>query len=152
MNTVTHALAPVILTRVLLRRGDWKRSRWFLLGLAGALPDIINPHLSLEARMASWSHGLPCWGAFTVIVLGISLWKRRSFPPLLAGLMSFAYLFHLFCDAIAGGINWLSPFGEFIWGNYWVDPFYWVPIDIVLLLILYFLFRLPVLRKRAGKG
>jgi len=153
VNTVTHALAPVILTRVLLGRNEsWTRRRWMLIGLGGALPDLLNPHLSLEARMTSWSHGLPFWLGFSCLLIGLAFWKRKAFPVRIAVLMSLGYLFHLFCDGISGGINWLYPFGTLEWGNYWVEPIYWVPLDIVLLLTVYAMFRIPALRKAAARG
>ena len=54
---------------------------------------------------------------------------------------SLAYFLHLFCDAIAGGINWLSPVGDAFWGEYWFPVILWTPMDVVLVLTCYFLFR-----------
>ncbi len=150
MNTITHALAPVILVRLIAgRRDSWKRRHWMSIGLAGALPDLINPHLSLEARMNSWSHGLPAWAAFTALAFTVALASRGRVPPWLAAVWSAAYLFHLFCDAISGGIDWLHPLGSFVWGDYWVSPIFWFPLDFILLLVLYFLFRWVSLRQRS---
>jgi hypothetical protein len=150
MDTVTHALAPVILTRI-FAGPLWPRWRGFTaIALAGALPDLINPHLSLQARMSSWSHGLPFWVLFSVILFGTAHLSDKRIPVPLAALCSAAYLFHLFCDAISGGVNWLYPFKDFIWGDYWVDPVFWIPLDVLCLLSCYFLFRvLPRLPKRA---
>lgn len=148
MDTVTHALAPVILTR-LLAGPLWPRWRGLTaIGLAGALPDLINPHLTLEARMTSWSHGLPFWLLFSVSLLIASFLSKKRLSLALAATCSAAYLFHLFCDAISGGVNWLYPFGDLVWGDYWVDPVFWVPLDVLCVLTCYFLFRvLPRLRK-----
>lgn len=148
MDTVTHALAPVILTRIF---AGPLRLRWqglTAIALAGALPDIINPHLSLDGRMTSWSHGLPFWLLFSVIFFSASHLSKERVPLALATFCSAAYLFHLFCDAVSGGVNWLYPFKNFVWGDYWVDPLFWVPLDVLCLLTCYFLFRVfPRLRK-----
>ncbi|MBX3740670.1 MAG: metal-dependent hydrolase [Akkermansiaceae bacterium] len=124
MDTLTHALAPVILVKICTRRTEDAGWRVLLpIAGAGALPDLLNPHLSLEARVASWSHGLPCWALVTMIFLLGSMLMSRHFRPRTAVACSAAYLFHLVCDAISGGINWLSPFGTFQWGeSLAVDP------------------------------
>ncbi|MBK1814287.1 hypothetical protein JIN84_01520 [Luteolibacter yonseiensis] len=59
-----------------------------------------------------------------------------------------AYLLHMICDAISGSINWLHPSGNFIWGDYYVDPIYWIPLDVVCFLTTYYLFRIAPLRKK----
>jgi len=70
----------------------------------------------------------------------------------LAAAMSGAYLFHLFCDAISGGINWLYPVTDFFWGDYWIDLRLWIPIDVVLLLFAYYFFRIrPGMRPATGE-
>jgi membrane-bound metal-dependent hydrolase YbcI (DUF457 family) len=150
MNTVTHALIPVICARLITREPKWM-GRWGLLqiGFAGALPDILNPHLSLEARMTSWSHGLPFWFVLTMFALIISLLWRSIFYPQLVICMSLAYLLHILCDAISGGVDLFYPFGSFILGYYWFDPLWWIPMDIILILFAYTLFRiLPRLKKQ----
>ncbi len=143
MNIITHALAPVVICHLAFGRREWQGKYGLIaIGAAGALPDLLSPHLSLESRMASWSHGLPAWLGFSVIVFAFAAsWRNRlSFP--LATAISGAYLFHLFCDAISGGINWLYPFADLFWGDYWIDPRLWVPIEIVLILLTYYLFRI----------
>jgi hypothetical protein len=149
MNVITHALAPVVLTRLCIGwRKPQPRRTWLLIGLAGALPDLLNPHLSLEARMTSWSHGIPFWAGFSVLLLVVSLCTRKRLPPWLALLMSAAYLFHLFCDAISGGLNLLYPARDLFWGEYWVPPWTWAPLDVLFTLVTYTLFRiLPSRRK-----
>lgn len=150
MDTITHALMPVIAVHSLFRGAKWL-GRFGLpaIGLAGALPDILTPHLSLESRMASWSHGLPFWLAFTACVV-FSTWVSKERMSLkLACAISAAYLLHLACDAISGGINWLYPAGDYIRGGYWVSPLLWIPLDVVCVLWCYYLFRLrPVLEKK----
>lgn len=152
MDTVTHALAPVVMARLAWGHPDWigKYGFW-AIGIAGALPDLINPHLSLESRMNSWSHGLPFWATFTVVLLLCSRKLKVPHGHRLAALMAFAYIFHMFCDALSGGIDWLRPFSSWIWGTYYVGPEWWVPIDIVLVITAYLLFRVfPVKRKHAN--
>lgn len=142
MNTLTHALAPVILAHVVLSRSK-RLGAWSLvaIGVAGALPDLLTPHMTLESRMASWSHGLPCWAAFTGILFVISLLSKQRISNRLAWVLSLSYLFHLICDAVSGGINVLYPVKDFVWGAYWVSPMLWIPLDIVCLLTCYYLFR-----------
>lgn len=149
MDTVTHALAPVIIAHVCLARPE-RFGRWGLvaIALAGAMPDILSPHLSLESRMTSWSHGLPFWSALTFGLLIASWATKRKLSLRLSVILSLAYLFHLICDAISGGINWMYPVADLIWGQYWVSPIFWIPLDIVCVLVCYYLFRLrPHLRK-----
>ncbi len=110
--------------------------------MAGALPDILTPHLSLEARFTSWSHGLPAWLTFTALLFLAAVIRRDVLNLPLAVAMSLAYLFHLACDAISGGINWLYPIKDHFIGGYLVDPVFWTPIDVVLLLATYYLFRI----------
>jgi len=156
LNTVTHALAPVVICHLAFGRGKWRGKYGLIaIGVAGALPDLLSPHLSLESRMESWSHGLPAWLGFSIIVFALAAfgcrrdarvtWPGRlarslSFP--LAAALSAAYLFHLICDAISGGINWLYPVTDFFWGDYWIDLRLWIPIDVVLMLLAYYLFRI----------
>ncbi|MEO5914208.1 MAG: metal-dependent hydrolase [Luteolibacter sp.] len=149
MDVFTHALAPVILTRLAFGRPAWLRSYGFLaIGIAGALPDLLNPHLSLAARLSSWSHGLPFWLLFTVLMFSLTLLKKLKLSWQLASILSFSYVFHMFCDSISGGVDWFYPFGHLQLGDYFVDPIYWVPLDVVLFLITYYLFRmLPTLEK-----
>lgn len=140
MNTVTHALLPLMAVRLATGR---RFSGWQLaaIGLCGAAPDLINPHLTLAARMSSWSHGLPAWGAMSVLCLVAVPLSRGRWRWSLAVLGSLAYGLHLFCDAISGGINWLSPVGDAFWGDYWFPVVWWTPTDVVLVLGAYFVFR-----------
>lgn len=143
MDTITHALAPLIIAHLSRSRFEkFGRRSLIAIGVAGALPDVLTPHFSLEARMTRWSHGLPFWTAFTVLVFIISILSKKRLSLRLAGWISFAYLFHLICDSISGGINWLYPVRNFVWGDYWVSPLWWIPLDFVCLLICYYLFRM----------
>jgi len=149
MDVFTHALAPVIVTKLSVGHPPWIRKYGFIvIGLFGALPDVLNPHLSLAARLSSWSHGLPFWGGLTVSLFLLSIIRRSWIDPKLATVLSLAYLFHMICDAISGSINWLYPLGDFIWGDYYVDPIYWIPLDVVCFLITYYLFRIAPMRAK----
>jgi hypothetical protein len=154
VDTLTHALAQVILVKLCtkwVKNGEWRVL--VPIAVAGALPDLLNPHLSLESRVASWSHGLPCWALVMVVFWLSSMFVARHFPLRTALACSAAYLFHLFCDAISGGTNWFSPFGTLMWGDYWVSPVLWIPLDVTCILVSYYLFRLaPVWRKRREQG
>lgn len=149
MDTLTHALLPVLVTRLALPRATWAvGGKMAAIGIAGAAPDLINPHFSLEARMTSWSHGLPFWCALTVVLLMVSLWKKTLLPWQLGGALSLAYLLHMACDAISGGINWGYPVRDLPWGKYWVNPIWWIPLDIACVIAWYLVFRyLPWLRR-----
>ncbi|MEP2774388.1 MAG: metal-dependent hydrolase [Luteolibacter sp.] len=151
MDTITHALLPVIIYEMSRRESsEWAGKRGVIaIGVGGALPDLINPHLSLAARMSSWSHGLPFWLVLTAALLIAAYFSGRKFSLLLALACSAACLLHIFCDAISGGVNFLYPFGAFVWGKYWVHPVLWIPLDVACLLICYYLFRLrPLLKAR----
>ncbi len=136
MYVLTHALAPVVLCAtvdaVCLERTGSRllRGRHYLaIGLAGALPDLLSPHLSLAARYSSWSH--TAW--FLLLFVPVALLLSRLFPErraLLATLMILACAFHLFCDAIAGGIAWGYPFTTETIGRSLVPATLWWKLDV----------------------
>ena len=153
MNTVTHALLPVVLAKTCLGKGlQPRRWQWVMLALAGALPDVINPHIYLESRMTSWSHGLPAWIAFSALIAIACLIKPLKLRPALAVMMSVAYLLHILCDAVSGGVNLLHPFGHYILGDYWVGFGWWIPFDAILVLTCYYFFRFKLLREKASRS
>ena len=153
MDIFTHALAPALLAHNFVgRKKAFSRKDLVLIGIAGALPDLLNPHLSLDARMHSWSHGLPGWLVISLLFVGLSKIRRVGLSTRVAVIMAFAYLLHMVCDAISGGIDWLYPSGSFVWGEYWVDPTLWVPLDIVLVLIAYFQFRIIPMRRKLAQA
>lgn len=140
MEVVTHALLPVLIADPLLPG----RSRWrplTLVRLFGALPDILCPHLGIEARYESWSHSVPVWLLLTAGLAAIAARWPRLLPRRLAVLLSFAYGLHLACDAISGGITWLAPFSAQIVGDYYVPPRWWIPLDFILILAAYLQLR-----------
>ena len=150
MDTITHALIPVILTRLVAKRASWL-GRWGLIaiGIAGALPDLLTPHITLESRLSSWSHGIPFWAVSAIGMILASICSRGRIHLKLSIVMTGAYLFHILSDAISGGVNFLCPYRDWIWGDYWVHPIVWIPCDIICMLACYLMFRiLPVLRLR----
>ena len=137
MNVLTHALLPAILAAPLLPRTT-PRAFYVsggIVALAGALPDLLTPHLSLVARYASWSHTVFAYAGFNVllVVLGFALHRRLSFRVLLFA--SLAYALHLFGDALSGGIAWLYPLSTEIVGRRLILYRYWILIDVVLLAV-----------------
>jgi len=147
MNTVTHALIPVIAVVVdqgrVRENGEpyWNKKTLALVAIAGALPDLLNPHLSLAARYTSWSHGVPALGGLCFLLVLVYLTRRqRSDLPLLTILLV-AYALHLFCDMVAGGIAWWYPFAGSVVGDYYVLPALWIPLDIACLCVVYFIYR-----------
>jgi len=81
MNVLTHALLPAVLAAPLLPQTS--RRAFYLSGgivaIAGALPDLLTPHLSLAARYASYSHTVFAWAGFNVflVVLGLTVHRHR---------------------------------------------------------------------------
>ena len=147
MTTITHVLAPVILVR-LFKRKDKTLSKWdyIWIGIAGGLADVINPHIYLKDRLTSWSHGIPFWGLFSLVLLVVALVfsktnKPKRFTYAVAVFCSLAYIFHLFCDGISGGINLFYPIENYFWGATLVPFKYWIPLDVLNIIIVVFLFK-----------
>lgn len=114
-----------------------------VVGLFGALPDLLNPHLSLEARLSSWSHGLPFVGILAALLLLGCIPKASPLTIIRAAYLLFAYCLHLFCDAISGGIAWLYPFSDHVIGAAYIKPgLLWFASDFFLVITAYVLLRL----------
>lgn len=148
MNTLTHALLPAIAAGIAnksyapldQRRGLFSSKEIFLIALLGAAPDLINPHITLAARLTSWSHSMVFFVPMALVLLiapCIIKKLRWRLVPWLIG----AYALHLFCDFIAGGIAWAYPLKADFVGKYYISAIYWIPIDILLAVTSYFLFR-----------
>ncbi len=156
MNTVTHALLPLVVAGLCERswrlpnerKGYFSRGDLIAIAIAGAAPDLLNPHLSLAARLSSYSHTIWAVLVFGIMVL-VFLKRRKHLTWRLYALLVGAYGVHLLCDLVAGGIAPFYPFMRYtVYGDYWVSPIWWVPTDAVLVLGCYFLFRaIPQLRK-----
>jgi hypothetical protein len=91
------------------------------------MPDLLWPHLSLAARYASPTHTVWFLAAFGLIAAWAGRFVDRDHPRRAAALMAAACAFHLFCDAIAGGIKWGYPFFPDVVGwrlvPYWTWPY-----------------------------
>lgn len=117
----THTAAPMLaalaVDAVRLRNGRerlFTRGRLFAIGLAGALPDVINPHLSLAARYSSWSHTI--WfltGAYLLYMIVSRRWFGPRFS-LMAWWMWGATVAHLAADTISNGTRPFYPYGPVI--------------------------------------
>lgn len=134
---ITHGLSPVVgfgfadlLGGRKLERGDL-----ILIAIAGAAPDVLSPHLSLDARLNSWTHNI-CFLLGAIPVFFALAHRFASHRWLVIGtLMALATAFHLFCDAISGGIAWLHPFSDEIIARRWVPYSYWFALDIAFLIL-----------------
>lgn len=161
MNTITHALIPLIAAGICERSyrpeeercGNLSVNMIIMIAVFGAAPDILNPHLSLDARYSSWSHGISFWLFLTLCLSLLSLARRNLIPPHMIAWLSGAYLLHIFCDAVSGGVAWSYPFGRSVVGAYYVEPIWWIPLDVSLFLIAYGLFRVvPKMRRPHRKN
>ncbi|MDG2123169.1 MAG: metal-dependent hydrolase, partial [Verrucomicrobiales bacterium] len=143
MFVVTHALSPVVLVGLVdvvvleSRRQRWLRRRQYVgVAVAGSLPDVFWPHLSLAARMSSPTHTV--WFLMVVAVVA-AVWAGRFVDPnrrwLMAGLMTAACGWHLFCDAIAGGIKWGYPVFEHVVARRWVPYPTWLFLDLACVVL-----------------
>jgi hypothetical protein len=139
MFVITHALSPVIAVAaadavVLEATGNrlFRRTQYVAIAISGALPDILNPHITLAARFASWSHTVLALVVFIPVAIFIARRINREQFILSGILMAAAYAFHLFCDAISGGIAWIYPFDpKAIVGSALVPFKYWLILDAV---------------------
>lgn len=149
MSPITHAILPLALGYYWIPkrayRPTWSAS--VVIALSGALPDILDPHISLEARYNSWSHTLLACSAFGGLVMTpLCFGKLRRFLPI--GILCVAgYALHLVCDLISGGGRPLIPFSRTLHGSDLVPSWSWGATDIVLLLWVYLCYRWIPLRK-----
>ncbi|CAN5405003.1 hypothetical protein BH23VER1_BH23VER1_24760 [soil metagenome] len=148
MSPVTHALLPVFLgRRILVSPG--KSPSWSdagLVALAGALPDLLSPHLSLDARYVAYSHTAWAFLGFSLLVWGASIrWSRLMRLRLLC---LFAYAAHLACDLISGGVALFYPLSTVVHGGNYLPYWMWGASDGLLLIYLYLVYRWLPLRHR----
>lgn len=121
MNVITHALAPVAValavdvTRIHCGRRPLFPARYLVaIGCAGALPDLLHPHLSLAARHASWTHTV--WfllAAYPVFALICRKWFRERWI-LMTQILWLAAATHLATDMVSNGIRPLHPYGPVV--------------------------------------
>lgn len=151
MTPISHALLPVIIGyRWLPKKGGEPSIKAAgTLAFCGMLPDLVDPHLSLDSRHASWSHTLAAYAAFTLLVAIIARKKPLLVEAKFAALLSGAYLAHLVCDVFTGGGAFLLPFSSRVFGDHYLAFETWVFCDLASLAVAYVLLRvLPGLRRR----
>ncbi len=150
MDTPTHALIPVIAYGLMrqdvlcsgTRQEKFAVARTaVIVGLVGALPDMVDPHVTLDERLKSWSHCLAAWVGFSALLGLISLVARRWLSPKFAFGLSLTYLSHIIGDAIAGGVGWSYPFSRAVIGDYYVRPEWWIPLNFICVILAYVIYR-----------
>jgi len=152
MNVITHALLPVAAKQVTeLRRKELPAYRsqwrgWAVVGLAGILPDLLNPHISLGGRCNSFSHGWVFTLAVVLTCVAYRLWRWREPSGRLALWCAAAYVLHVAGDIVSGGLDFLGN-GRAI-GDWWIAPEMWPVLDLATVLAFVLLHRR--IRRRHG--
>lgn len=145
----THTLLPVCLglaiENVSLAKGrGYFFPEWTLplIGVFGALPDLCTPHISLEARMTSWSHTL----AFFAVLVPVCTMVVSFFPSgnrfRVALALWLASVIHVATDAASGGIAWLYPWRPTQVGDFYIHSDQWLWWDVSFVFLTWFLVRL----------
>ena len=143
MFVFTHALLPVFaaqaaqgISLATRRQVLFPEAKSFVaIGLAGAAPDLLSPHLSLAARYASWTHNL--WFLLaTIPVLYLAAGYFAS-PGRWRTILCLwlAILLHLATDALSNGINWLYPLREQILSIPLIPYRLWIWSDLLFLVL-----------------
>jgi membrane-bound metal-dependent hydrolase YbcI (DUF457 family) len=122
-----------------------------LIGFFGFLPDILSPHISLEARHNSLSHTL--WAVLAMALLvpltGFSIEKGSRLPVAIACWL--AYILHLAADAISGGIAWLYPWRDEVVGRDFIPAVDWIWYDAGFIILVWAIYRVfPHFVKKTG--
>lgn len=150
MSPITHAILPVLVMRKGLPQVSGRPAfrAAAVVALAGVLPDILSPHLTLEARHLSFSHSAAGFLVFLVAVAVIGKLRPTILDARLAVMCAVAYGLHILGDLISGGVALAYPASHEIYGapplSFWI----WVSADIVLLGYAYVEFRWLPLRRR----
>ena len=151
MTLVTDALLPLALGRRWLRGADGtlRKRDMAIVAFAGILPDVLAPHIHLEGRYQAFSHTVWACAIFAGLLLAANLARPKQLPRPLAALCLGAYLLHLLCDMISGGIAPFHPFSATRHGGHVVNYLVWYLCDVLLFLHAWLTWRiLPGLRKR----
>lgn len=153
MTPVSHALLPVFFGQRWIPHSERIPAPRVvaLVALCGALPDILSPHLSLDARHEAPSHTIWALLAFALLVVMLTWWRPRLFTPAISGLCIAAYAGHIACDAITGGVAFFFPFGG-VQGRNYLPYWLWITSDGLLLLHLYLVYRWLPLRRKIKAG
>lgn len=149
----THTLLPVcaflLVERVVVRgkgRSFLPRRSLWLVGFYGLLPDILTPHLSLEARHASWSHSLLFLFLLGVVTAAIASRLHGKQRWRIAAVCWVSTALHLAADAISGGISWFHPWSKAVLGSYLIRPEHWMWFDAGFVLLTWLLIRVVPIR------
>lgn len=150
MSPITHALLPVLVMRSVLPQvfGRPAIPGVVLVAMAGVSPDLLNPHLTLEARHLSFSHSVTGFLVFLVAVAGFCKWRPALLDARQAAMCACAYGLHLACDMISGGVALAHPASNEIYGGAWIPLWGWFVSDALLLSYAYLEFRWLPLRRR----
>jgi hypothetical protein len=137
MNIIAHSLLPVVIKQFcefknfsgLEYRNQVKG--WIAIGIAGSLPDMIDPHLTIGARYDSYSHTWLFVSAFVLVCIITFFFARRKWYNRVSLWCALAYLLHVAGDIASGGIDFLHT-GNVI-GGWWITPELWPVLDLLLL-------------------
>jgi membrane-bound metal-dependent hydrolase YbcI (DUF457 family) len=109
----------------------------------GVLPDICNPHISLEDRHQSWSHSI--WFLLALLPLcGMvaSFFPKSELPRWRTALLCWiAAVLHVAMDAISGGVAWLYPWKPTVIGDYYIPVDQWIWWDAGFILLTWVMVR-----------
>ncbi len=149
MSPITHAILPVMLAYPWFpkRRHRPVTGVSVFLAISGALPDMLDPHITLDARYNSWSHTVFAWAGFSSFLFLAFVRWRGHLAARTAIFGSLAYGLHIVCDLVSGGGRPLLPFVHKPWGGDYVPSWTWGASDLALLLFVYFVYRWIPLRK-----
>ena len=155
MTPVTHALLPLFLGRRWLPKRTDGAPAWAASGavaLSGVLPDVINPHLGLEARHEAFSHSLVAWMIFAGLLALAARRSRLARHRRIIVLCGAAYAAHIVCDLITGGVPLFAPMEPLIWGDTWLPFGTWFIFGGALLAYAYLVYRWLPLRRRITRS
>jgi membrane-bound metal-dependent hydrolase YbcI (DUF457 family) len=155
MTPVTHALLPVFLGRRWLPKRSDGAPSWAASGavaFSGVLPDVLNPHLGLEARHEAFSHSLVAWMIFAGLLALTARHPRLAPHRRILALCGAAYAAHIACDLITGGVPLFAPIESLVWGDAWLPFRSWFVFDGALLVHAYLVYRWLPLRRRITRS
>jgi len=138
MNIIAHSLLPVVVKQLCeLRHVSGLEYRnqvkgWIAIGIAGSLPDVLDPHLTIWARYDSYSHTWLFVSGFVLAGIIIFLIARGKWYERLSLWCVLAYLLHVTGDIASGGIDFLHT-GNVI-GDWWLIAELWPVLDLFLLM------------------
>lgn len=144
----THALMPVCACllagkmSVVAGRGRiFPTPGLWMVGVFGVLPDLCTPHLSLEARFASWSHTVWFMAGLIVVAAMAGSFFEKGCRLRVALACWIAAALHLVADAISGGIAWLYPWRDEVIGRAYIGAQHWIWYDAFFILLAWFQIR-----------